>query len=123
MNKQELKQRTKAFALRAMNLIDHLPKNPKGRVFSDQLLRSATSVAANYRAACRGRSSAEFIAKLGTVLEESDESALWMELIIDGGLLPASRVELLLNEANELTAMFFTARRTAIRSVTQNPKS
>ena len=92
MNKEQLKQRTKDFALRVMTLVDHLPKNRKGLILGDQLLRSATSVAANYRAACRARSTAEFAAKLGNVLEEADESALWMELIIDGGLLKASRV-------------------------------
>lgn len=112
MNKEELKLRTKSFALRAMTLIDHLPASGKGRILGDQLLRSATSVAANYRAACRGRSKAEFVAKLGTVLEEVDESALWMELIIEGGLLEPSRVAALLKEANELAAIMFTARRT-----------
>ena len=100
MNKDELKQRTKAFALRVMALVDHLPNSAKGRVLGDQLLRSGTSVGANYRAACRARSTAEFISKLGNVLEEADESGYWMELIIDGGLLPAKRVESLLHEAN-----------------------
>src|SRR6266576_188040 len=76
MNKEQLKQRTKDFALRVMTLVDHLPKNRKGRILGDQLLRSATSVAANYRAACRARSSAEFAAKLGTVLEEERECPL-----------------------------------------------
>ena len=83
-------------------------------------MRSGTSVAANYRAACRARSTAEFISKLGNVLEEADESALWMELITEDGLLPAKRVESLLTEANELTAIFFTARRTTQGT---NPKS
>ncbi len=103
-----------------MKLVDHLPKNQKERVPGDQLLRSGTSMASNYRAACRARSTAEFISKLGSVLEESDESARWMELIIEDGLLPAKRVELLLNEANELTAIFFSSRRTTQRT---NPKS
>src|SRR4051812_38314289 len=106
MDKEELKLRTKAFALRVMKLVDHLPKNSKGRVLGGQLLRSGTSVAANYRAACRSRSRAEFISKLGNVLEEADESALWMELIVEDKILPASRVEPLLAEANELTAIF-----------------
>ncbi len=73
-------------------------------MLGDQLLRSGTAVAANYRAACRARSTAEFVSKLGVVLEESDESALWMELIVEDSLLPAKRVESLLKEANELTA-------------------
>ena len=115
MNKDELKLRTKMFALRVMKLVEHLPKTNKGRVLGDQLLRSGTSVAANYRAACRARSTAEFISKLGNVLEESDESALWMELIIEDGLLPSKRVEPLLTEANQLTAIFLLpgARRSA----------
>lgn len=120
MNSDELKQRTKTFALRVMRLVEHLPKSNKGRVLGDQLLRSGTSVASNYRAACRARSTAEFIAKLGTVIEESDESALWLELIVEDGLLPAARIDPLLNEANELTAIFVAARRTAQRS---HPKS
>ena len=120
MTKDELKQRTKAFALRVMKLVEHLPKTSKGRVLGDQLLRSGTSVAANYRAACRARSTAEFISKLGNALEEADESALWMELIIEDGLLAPKKVESLLAEANELTSIFFTARRTAQRT---NPKS
>ncbi len=103
-----------------MKLVEHLPKTNKGRVLGDQLLRSGTSVAANYRAACRARSRAEFISKLGNVLEESDESALWMELIIEDGLLPSKRVEPLLTEANQLTAIFFTARRTTQRATTKS---
>jgi len=116
MNKEQLKQRTKDFALRVMTLVDHLPKNRKGRIIGDQLLRGATSVAANYRAACRARSSAEFAAKLGTVLEETDENALWMELIADGGLLKQSSVEALLVEANEPAAIMLSARRTTQRN-------
>lgn len=115
MNKEELKQRTKHFALRVMILVDHLPKNRKGRILGDQLLRSATSVAAKYRAACRARSTAEFIANLGNVLEEADESALWMELMIEGGLLKQPQVGALLAEANELAAIMFSARRTTQR--------
>src|SRR4029434_944504 len=102
MNKDELKQRTKAFALRVMTLVGNLPNNTEGRVLGDQLLRSGTSVGADYRAACRARSTAEFVSKLGNVLEEADESGYRMELIIEGGLIPAKRVEPLLNEANEL---------------------
>lgn len=115
MNKEELKQRTKNFALRAMTLTDHLPGTSKGRILANQLLRSATSVAANYRAACRARSTAEFVSKLGNVLEEADESALWLELIIEGGLLKRAKVSALLAEADELSAIIFTARRTTQR--------
>ena len=83
MNAQDLKERTKQFALRVMRLVDALPNTPKGRAIASQLVRSGTSVAANYRAACRGRSKAEFIAKVGIAEEEADETALWLELIIN----------------------------------------
>src|SRR5580658_3953718 len=110
MNKEELKARTKAFALRVMTLIDHLPKTVKGRVIADQIMRSATSVSSNYRAACRARSRAEFVSKLGIVLEEVDETMLWLELIVEGGLLPSKRVENLIKEANEISAIIFSAQ-------------
>lgn len=103
--KEVMKKRTKAFALRVMNLLDALPQSQKGRVISYQLMKSASSVGANYRAACRARSKAEFIAKLQIVLEEADESHYWLELIIEGKLAPEERMTELLNEANELTAM------------------
>jgi len=80
MDENELKQRTKRFALRVMKLVDVLPKNTVGRAIGGQLMRSGTSVGANYRAVCRARSKAEFIAKVGVVEEEADESAFWMEL-------------------------------------------
>jgi four helix bundle protein len=105
MNARELKERTKQFALRVMRLVDVLPNTPKGRAIASQLVRSGTSVAANYRAACRGRSKAEFIAKIGIAEEEADETALWLELIIDDKLLPEKKVAPLLKEANEVTAI------------------
>jgi four helix bundle protein len=117
VNKQELQNRTKAFALRVMEMIDCLPRTVKGRVIADQIMRSATSVAANYRVACRARSTAEFIAKIGTVLEEVDESAFWLDLIAESGLLPAPRLAALAKEADELSAIMFTAQRTARRNV------
>jgi len=107
MDKETFKARTKSFALRVMKMLDHLPNNTKGRVILDQVMRSATSVALNYKAACRGRSRAEFIAKLGTVLEEADETGLWLELIADDGLLPSKRISPLLQEAEELCAILF----------------
>ena len=113
MNEQELKQRTKQFALRVMRLVAALPNNILGRAIGNQLIRSGTSVGANYRAACRGRSKAEFIAKLGIVVEEADESAFWMELIIEGGLLKKHLVESLLGEANELIAIMVASRKSA----------
>src|SRR5256885_15808398 len=102
MDAQELKDRTKKFALRVMHLVDALPNTAKGRAIASQLVRSGTSVAANYRAACRGRSKAEFIAKVGIAEEEADETVLWLELIIDDKLLPEKKVAPLLKEANEV---------------------
>ena len=110
MTEKELKQRTKQFALRIIKLVGALPKSVEGRAIGAQLVRSGTSVGANYRAACRGRSKAEFISKLGTVEEEADESAYWMELIIDGSLLPTRRVNALYQEACELTAIMAVSR-------------
>jgi four helix bundle protein len=112
MTREELKKRTKEFALRAIKLVDSLPKKPSGEVLGKQLLRSATSVGANYRSACRGRSEAEFVAKLGVVIEEADESEYWMELISDGGLMKPARVQPLRKEASELVAIFTAAVRT-----------
>ena len=110
MNETELKNRTKQFALRVLKVVAALPKTTEGRALGNQLVRSGTSVGANYRAACRGRSKAEFIARLGTVEEEADESAYWMELIIDGGLLPKAKVDALRQEACELTAIMAASR-------------
>lgn len=115
MDKAELLQRTKQFALRVLKLVDHLPTSAAGRAIGHQLVRSGTSVGANYRAACRSRfrSRAEFAAKMGVVAEEADESVYWLELIGEGSLLPARKITPLLNEANELTAIFTSARRTS----------
>jgi four helix bundle protein len=113
MNEEELKNRTKKFALRVLKLIDALPNTVSGRTIAGQLARAGTSVAANYRAACRGRSKPEFIAKLGTVIEESDESAFWLEIIIESEMLKANLVESFLNEANEIVAIMVSSRKTA----------
>ena len=113
MTSDELKRRTKQFALRVMKLVDALPRTTAGRAIGGQLIRAGTSVGANYRAACRGRSKAEFAAKMSTVAEEADESCFWLELIIDGSLLEERIVKPLLDEANELTAIFTSAGKTA----------
>jgi four helix bundle protein len=113
MNEKDLKDRTKQFALRVMKLVDTLPHTAAGRAIGNQLVRSGTSVGANYRAACRSRSKAEFVAKIGTVAEEADESAFWLELIVDGGLLKSELVTALYQEAEELTAIFTASGRTA----------
>ena len=113
MNKDELKKRTKEFALRIINLVNALPNNPAGRVIGNQLLRAGTSVGANYRAACRAKSKSDFIYKINIVEEEADESAFWLELIVESGLMPNSKIESLLKEANELTAIFVATNKTA----------
>lgn len=113
MKENDLLDRTKLFALRVMKLVNALPNNTAGRAIGTQLVRSGTSVAANYRAACKGRSKAEFIAKLGTVEEEADESCLWMELIIESNLLEERLVSDLLREGVELTKIFAKSRITA----------
>jgi four helix bundle protein len=110
---EDLKKRTKQFALRILKLVAALPNSLQGRTVGGQLVRAGTSVGANYRAACRGRSRAEFVAKLGIVEEEVDESAFWLELIIEGALLKASLVQPLLDEANELTRIVAVSRVTA----------
>ncbi len=112
----DLKARTKRFALRILKLIDALPNSRKGRIISDQLGRAGTAVGANYRASCRARSRAEFIAKIGIVEEEADESAYWMELIMEGEILPAKKVAALHAEALELTAIMAASRLTATRN-------
>jgi four helix bundle protein len=115
MNEEDLKRRTKQFALRVIKLVDALPKTAAGRAIGGQLVRSGTAVGANYRAACRGRSKAEFIAKLGVVEEEADECGYWLELIIEAGLVKPELVNPLLQEANELTAIIASSRITANR--------
>lgn len=113
MNEQDMIKRTKQFALRVMKLVEALPRNVQGRSIASQLMQSGTSVAANYRAACRARSKPEFIAKLGTVEEEADESLFWLELIIEGGLLTEKQVQPLLSEAGELVAITASSKKTA----------
>jgi four helix bundle protein len=114
MTAAELKARTKEFALRIIRLVDALPNTVKGRVIANQSMRSATSVAANYRAACRARSHAEFIAKIGVVEEEADETAFWLELIIDSNVRSEKQVEPLLKEAGELVAIMASSRKSAV---------
>ena len=122
MNQDELKDRTRQFALRAIRLGDALPRKMAADVIGRQLIRSATSVAANYRSACRAKSRADFISKMGTVEEEADESALWLSLLGDAGLLPEARLGELQKEADALTAIAVASIRTArIRSANPQP--
>lgn len=110
-----MRERTKQFALRVLKLVRALPRNDEGRILGKQLLRAGTSVAANYRAVCRARSAKEFLAKLGVVLEEADESCFWMELLIEGEVVKAPRLQPLLDEGNEIVAILSASRRTASR--------
>lgn len=109
---KQLQDRTKQFALRVLRLFQSLPHDPAAQILGRQLLRAATSVAANYRAACRSRSQAEFAAKLGTVVEEADETAFWLELLIESKIMPENKVSRLLQESTELLSIFSASRRT-----------
>ena len=113
MTEKELKIRTRKFAVDVLNFVDKLPNRRSGNIIDNQLGRSASSVAANYRAACRGRSHAEFIAKIGIVEEEADESTFWLDIIPDTKNATIEDVEPLLKEARELTAIFTAASKTA----------
>ncbi len=120
MNADDLKKRTKQFALRILKLAAALPNTVEGKVIRGQLVRAGTSVGANYRAACRGRSKAEFVAKLGVVEEESDESAFWLEIIVEAAFLKEVLVKPLREEANELTRIMAKSRISASRGLRAN---
>ena len=110
---ETFRQRTKTFALRVMKLVDRLPVSPSSRAAGMQLVRSGTSVAANYRAACRARSDREFAAKLHIALEEADESVLWLELLNESGNLAEGKLDELLLEARAIMAILGKAEKTA----------
>jgi four helix bundle protein len=110
---EELRQRTKQFALRVIKLFGALPKTEEARVLGRQVLRSGTAVAATYRSACRARSRPEFISKIGMTVEEADETAFWLELLIDARVVRKARLDDLLAEANELVRIFSASRTTA----------
>lgn len=116
MSNENLKQRTKKFALDVIKLFEALPKNETCRILGRQLLRSGTSVGANYRAACRAKSTADFISKMGTVEEEADESAYWIELLVEDGKVHGIKAAPLLKEANELVAITVSSINTARKS-------
>ena len=117
MDAEDLKKRTKLFALRVLKLAAAMPNSIEGRAIRSQLVRAGTSVGANYRASCRARSRAEFVAKIGVVEEEADESGYWLELTIDSKLLPEKRVSPLLIEAGKLTRIMAKSRVTASAKV------
>jgi four helix bundle protein len=114
MNEQEFKQRTKALALRVIKLVSLLPKNTVSEVIGKQLIRSGTSVGANYRAACRARSTADLIAKLRIVEEEADECLYWMELIVEAKLVDVANLRSIMSETNEILAMTVASIKTLI---------
>ena len=110
---EQLKNRTKQFAIRIVKLFRSLPRSEESRIMGKQVLRSGTSVAANYRAVCRARSKAEFVAKIGVVVEEADETVFWLELLVDTESVREARLKNLLIEANELLAIFAASQYTA----------
>jgi four helix bundle protein len=116
MGPEQLRDGTKAFAIRIVKLYRSLPHTADSQVVGKQLLRSGTSVAANYRAACRGRSRAERIAKIGLVVEEADETVFWLEMLSDCGIVASGRCNDILKEARELSAIFTASRHTARRA-------
>ena len=113
MNEADLKKRTKQFGLRVIRLVESLPSTSTARTIGNQLLRSGMSVGANYRAACRGKSKADFVAKAGISLEEADECMYWMELLQEAGIVPAEKLKELMKEADELVAIFTASIKTA----------
>lgn len=121
MNPEELKQRTKVFGKRVIKLIEALPKNTTTSVIGRQLLRSATSVGANYRAVCRAKSRADFIAKLGIVEEECDESLYWLEMLVETNRIRPALVSNLMQEGEEILAIVVASAKTA--RVKNNPQS
>ena len=112
----ELKSRTKSFAIRILKLVESLPNSKSGKIVANQIGRAGTSVGANYRAACRGRSKAEFVAKLGIVEEEADECAYWLEIIGDAKIIPLTLITPLKLEAEEILAIMAASRITASRN-------
>ena len=107
-NRKDLKDRTKDFALRIIRMYGALPKSPEAKILGTQVLRSGTSIGANYREASQGRSKTEFVAKMGDCLKDLDETTYWLELLIDGNIISKSKLSGLLQESNELTAIFVT---------------
>lgn len=121
MTQDEMKIRTKQFALRVIRLIESLPKTRSANVIGNQLLRSATSVGANYRASCRAKSTADFVSKLAIVEEEADESMYWIELLIEAGIIRKRRLADLLDEADQLLLIVIASIKTTKDRI--NPKS
>jgi four helix bundle protein len=121
MTQDEMKQRTKRFALRIINLVENLPPSKKANVIGNQLLRCGTSVGANYRASCRAKSNADFIHKLSIVEEEGDESIYWMELLIESNIVSSKKLEKLIDGANQIVSIVVSSIKTS--KTKRNPKS
>jgi len=113
MDQREMKRRTKAFAVKIVRLFESLPQKRTAYVLGRQLLRCGTSVGANYRSACRAKSTADFVAKMGIVEEEIDETMYWLELLVQVGILKVEEVEAILKESNELLAIVVASIKTA----------
>ena len=122
MNADDMKTRTRAFALRIIRLAESLPNTPTARVIRNQMLRCGSSVGANYRAACRAKSKPDFVSKMGTVEEETDETIYWMELLIDAELVKRSRIADLLDEADQILSIVISSIKTA-KGIRSNPHS
>ena len=122
MNSEEMKARTRSFALRIIRLAESLPNTSTARVIRHQLIRCGTSVGANYRAACRAKSKPDFVSKMGIVEEEADESIYWMELLVDAEIVKRSRVAQLLDEANQILSIVISSIKTA-KGIRTNPHS
>jgi len=116
MNQEEMKQRTKLYALGIIQLVESLPKERTAEVLGRQLLRSGTSVGSNYRSACRAKSIADFVSKMGIVEEEADESLYWMELLIEAGIEINMKMDALMKEAGELLSITVASIKTARKS-------
>lgn len=123
MNPDELKARTRAFALRVIRLAESLPDTPTARVIRNQMLRCGSSVGANYRAACRAKSRADFVSKLGNVEEETDETIYWMELLIDAEIVKPNRIADLMDEANQILSIVIASIRSTKGLRHTNPQS
>ena len=118
MTRDEMKRRTKQYGLRVIRAVQVLPEDPVGRTLGSQLLRAGTSVGANYRAACRARSTADFINKLKIVEEECDESLFWMELLVESGILPSRRLSGLMREGDEILSIIVASLKRTRATIT-----
>jgi four helix bundle protein len=122
MNSEELKKRTKKFAVQIIEAVKTFPRTMPGEVVGRQIVRSATSVGANYRSACRARSQVDFISKLGIVEEEADETLYWLELSVESKLMEMTEASPLIKEADELTSIFTASRKTAKKNKNEKSK-